>query len=85
MCLCMCVGEGVCVSRQLAHSSADGVCAIRSGRKVRGSQGREVAGSALRREETGLISERLAASCSEWRVHRGHCLSSGYPVSEFTM
>ena len=79
MCLCE------CVTRQLARSLADGVNAIRIGRKAAGSQGHEVAGSALWGEETGLISERLAASCSEWRVHRGHCLSSGYPASEFTM
>ncbi len=79
----MCVR--VCVTSQLAHSSADGAYAIRTGGKVTGSQGHEVAGSAPRREETGLISERLAASCSEWRVHRGHCLSSGYPAREFTM
>ena len=83
VCVCACVC--VCVTRQLAHSLSDGVYAIRTGRKVTGSQGHGVAGSALWREETGLISERLAASCSEWRVHRGHCLSSGYPASEFTM
>lgn len=32
-----------------------------------------------------LVSERLATSCSEARVYRGHCLSSGYPVSKFTV
>lgn len=78
---CVCV----CVTRQLARSLADGVYAIHTRSKVLRSQGRGVAGSALWREETGLISERLAASCSEWRVHRGHCLSSGYPASKFAM
>lgn len=82
---CVCVCISVCVTRQLAYSLADGVYAIHTGRKVTGSQGHGVSGSALWREETGLISERLVASCSEWRVHRGHCLSSGYPASEFTM
>lgn len=72
------------VTRQLACSSADGVYAIRTGRKAAGSRGHKVAGSAQWREETGLISERLAASCSKWRVHRGHCLSSGYPASNCT-
>lgn len=75
----------LCVTCQLAHSLAVGVYAIHSGRKVTRSQGHGVAGSALWREETGLISERLAASCSDWRVHRGHCLSSGYPASKFYM
>lgn len=75
----------MCVTRQLAHSLADGVYAMHTGRKVTGSRSQGVAGSAQRGEETGLISERLAASCSEFTVHRGHCLSSGYPASDFTV
>lgn len=74
----------VFVTRQLACSSTDGVYAIHTGRKAAGSRGHKVTGSARWREETGLISERLAASCAKWRVHRGHCLSSGYTSNSTT-
>lgn len=82
---CECVWACVCVSHASWHTAWLIVCMPYVLRKVIGSQGHGVAGSALRREETGLISERLAVSCSEGRVHRGYCLRSGYPVSEFTM
>lgn len=48
---------------------------------------RATGSSGVHREERkqALVSERLATSCSEGRVYRGHCLSSGYPVSPFTV
>lgn len=43
----VCVFAWVCVRSQLAHSLSDGVYAIQTGRKVTGSQGLRVTGSAL--------------------------------------
>lgn len=78
MCLC------VCVCCMLAGTLL--VCVPCMLRKA--EEGHSATGS-LRvhrvERKQALVSERLATSCSEARVYRGHCLSSGYPVSNFTV
>lgn len=50
---------------------------VRGGHRATGSLGVHHA-----ERKQALVSERLATSCSEGRVYRGHCLPSGHPVSQ---
>lgn len=74
----------VCVCCRLAGTLLVCVpCMLRKAEQGHGAAGSWRVHRVERKQ--ALVSERLATSCSEARVYRGHCLSSGYPVSKFTV
>lgn len=73
----------VCVCCMLAGTLVCVPCMLRKAEQGHGATGSLRVHRVERKQ--ALVSERLATSCSEARVYRGHCLSSGYPVSKFTV